>query len=153
MKKGIIATIVGVALICGLIALGSTRLTPTLGATATPADTATTDTTTTADPAPVEVFATEIIAEYDVEPAKAESTYKGNKITVHGQLTDSGTVLGMAYITIGDETTIRQVQCMITDPTEIAKIASMKKGDIVSINGTVGSTGSNVLLENCTINF
>lgn len=101
------------------------------------------------------VNASDVLAEYEANEVAADSKYKGKVLEFSGAVEDIGKdILDTTYITISDgkEFSTSHIQCFFKDGDEIVTVASLKKGQSVTVRGIC--TGFSVLsltLDNCCI--
>ncbi|MBZ9685187.1 OB-fold putative lipoprotein [Clostridium estertheticum] len=117
-------------------------------------------TSTTTKDKPVEkkvealkVSAADLAKAYEANEVNADKNYKDKTIETTGKIDDIGVLLGQTFITLSAEKdfAITNVQCFFDEKTEIDKIASLKKGDKVTIQGVVDGKSMNVGVNKCTL--
>ena len=102
--------------------------------------------------APIVVTASQLEQAYNDNSVAADQKYKGNLIEVSGVIVDIGTGLfNEPYVMLAGDTMGDNVQC-IFDASEDNAIASLVKGQSVTLEGTGdGSSLSNAALSHCSI--
>jgi hypothetical protein len=91
----------------------------------------------------------ELAAIYDANEVAADNNLKGKIIELTGQIKDIGIdILGDPHITFSG-VNFRDVQCFFIDDEEAGKIANLRKGQTVTVQGTVNGLMVNVLLKKC----
>ena len=155
VKHKILTGILAIVIIGGISsAMGS-------GGKSSPAQAPATSTTTSA-PAPVKakpvveaikVSAVDLAATYEANEVKADQTYKGKLADITGTVDSVGVALGSTYVVLssGKEFSITNVQCFFKDQAEITKVAELKKGDKVTIQGVVDGKSMNVGVNQCVL--
>lgn len=94
----------------------------------------------------------DLIQEYKDNEVAADEKYKGKTVKITGLVKDIGKdILDNAYITINDgkDITWDYAQCYFKNKDEIAKVANLKKGDSVTVIGTVGSYNLSLAVKKC----
>lgn len=94
----------------------------------------------------------DLIQEYKDNEVAADEKYKGKTVKISGYVKDIGKdILDNAYITINDGTEITwdYAQCYFKNKDEVAKVANLKKGDSVTLIGTVGSYNLSLAVKKC----
>jgi hypothetical protein len=108
----------------------------------------------------VYVTAVEMINEYQSNEISADAKYKGKSVVVTGIISDIGKTEdlfgdGTPYVLFsssGSSNTFVTVQANFSNKSEIEKLASLGKGQQVSIKGTCGGESIfNVMLNNCFV--
>jgi len=120
---------------------------------------ASTPTSSKSAPAPkpvveaIKVTAADLAAVYESNEVKADQTYKGKMVEVTGTVDNIGVSIGQTYVVLsnGKEYSIVGVQCFFKSESEIAKVAELKKGDSVTIQGKVDGKSINVGVNNCIL--
>lgn len=144
--------------ILALVILGG--INSAMGGAKGSASTTTPATSTTAKSTPVEkkvavlkVSAVVLAKAYEENEVKADKDYKGKTIETTGEIDDIGVMLGETFIILsaGKDFAITNVQCFFDEKTEIDKIASLKKGDTVTIQGVVDGKSINVGVKKSTL--
>jgi hypothetical protein len=93
--------------------------------------------------------AQELYREYSANEVRADGKYKGSVVVISGTVESIGKdMLGSAYIVIKGGDDVFGVQCMFASSRE-SSVASMYKGESVSIKGEVSGKMGNVILRNC----
>jgi hypothetical protein len=102
-------------------------------------------------PSVITISAPAIVKEYLDNEVAADHKYKGKIVRMTAKIKDIGKdILGDPYITFsdGEEYSFRSVQCFFKK-SEQAKIGTLRKGQTVTIDGTVDGLMMNVLLKDC----
>lgn len=97
------------------------------------------------------VSAEELAKAFKDNEVKANQLYKGKMVEVTGVVDSIGETFGSTYITLEAEEdfALTQAQCFFDDKEEINKIASLSKGDTVTIIGKVDGMSINVGIDKC----
>lgn len=97
------------------------------------------------------VSAEEIAKAFKDNEVKANQLYKGKMVEVTGVVDNIGESFGSTYITLEAEEdfALTQAQCFFDDKEEINKIASLSKGDTVTVIGKVDGMSINVSIDKC----
>ena len=95
---------------------------------------------------------TTLIKEYEGNEIAADQKYKGERLSLTGKIESVGKdIMDNIYITLGGGGgTFRSVQCFFSDK-HAGKIAQLKKGQKVTVEGTCGGLMMNVLLQDCEV--
>lgn len=101
----------------------------------------------------IKVTAVDLAAAYEANEVKADQTYKGKTAEISGTVDSIGVILDKTYITLssGKAYALVSTQCFFTDKAEIAKVAELKKGDTVTVQGVVDGKSLNVMVNKCTL--
>jgi hypothetical protein len=109
-----------------------------------------------AAPVFVEVSAAALYKDFEDNQVSADAKWKGKPVKVSGVVTGIGKdVLGTAYVSLAvsdNEYDIKCVQCFFDDSKD-DKLATLKKGQAVKINGECESLmlGVNLKVDNCDL--
>ncbi|KGP76613.1 hypothetical protein JT05_03770 [Desulfosporosinus sp. Tol-M] len=150
LLKKILIAIVAIVVIVGIASSmgdnGKTTAPTSNQSTSKPADTK----------PPVEVIkvtAVDLAAAYESNEVKADQTYKGKTAEIAGTVDSIGVVLDQTYVTLssGKDFAIVSTQCFFEDKTEIAKVAELKKGDKVTVQGVIEGKSMNVGVKKCIL--
>ena len=88
--------------------------------------------------------------QYSANEVNADNHYKDHPATVSGNIVSIGKdFLDTPYIVVGGSGLLDGVQCMFDRNNN--PIASLTKGQNVTVHGTVKGKMMNVILENCSI--
>lgn len=101
---------------------------------------------------PAEVQATALVAEYEDNEVAADNKYKDKKVTVTGKITSiAKDIADQPYVTLGtgNDLELATVQCFFKDDNILA---SLKKGQKITVTGTVEGKFMNVMLKGCKVN-
>lgn len=99
----------------------------------------------------ISVSAQRLFSDYESNEVNADSKYKGKNLEVSGTIKSIGKdILDDPYITLksGGDFEIFSVQCFFDDESELA---SLKKGQRVTVIGTCDGKFGNVTLKNCQL--
>lgn len=94
-----------------------------------------------------------IVREYEQNEVAADNKYKGKTIRIDARIADIGKdLLDSMYITLRmpSEWDLRTVQCFFDDKHS-SEIANLRKGQRITVQGTVDGLMMNVLLKDCWI--
>lgn len=99
----------------------------------------------------VVVSAEDLAKAFEDNEVNANQLYKGKMVEVTGTIADIGEMLGSTYITLNaaEDFALTQAQCFFSDKEQINKIASLSKGDTVTIVGKVDGKSINVGIDDC----
>lgn len=99
----------------------------------------------------VVVSAEDLAKAFEDNEVNANQLYKGKMVEVTGTIADIGEMLGSTYITLNaaEDFALTQTQCFFSDKDQINKIASLSKGDTVTIIGKVDGKSINVGVDDC----
>lgn len=101
------------------------------------------------------VTAIELCKAYDENEVNADNLYKNKTLEITGTIESIGKdMLDDTYVTLEDGETysLKNVQCYFKDKTEIDKVASLKKGDEITIIGQGdGAVLGKPIVKNCKI--
>lgn len=92
-----------------------------------------------------------LIDAYNENEVAADKKFKGKKIRLSGRIEDIGKdILDKPYLTFAsdEQFEFRSVQCYFTKKEE-DKLADLRKGQNVVVQGTVDGLMMNVLMKNC----
>ena len=110
--------------------------------------------------AEISVTAAVISREYQENEARAERTYRGNTISVNGQVAriaetpDFRKSHGEIFVSLtdGSDLPIKEILCHFRNEAEIDKALELSRGDMTTITGIVmGVLYGDIILENCFI--
>lgn len=108
---------------------------------------------TTIEEAAIEVSVEQLLKDYKENEVAADNKYKGKKVTVSGVVDSvAKDVLNDTYIKIdtGSDYEVLGAQCYIAD-TQLERVANLKSGDKITVEGYVSSYSLNVLLKECEV--
>jgi aspartyl/asparaginyl-tRNA synthetase len=90
---------------------------------------------------------------YEDNEVNADKNYKNKTVLISGKVSDIGVVLDQTYVVLSAEKefAVTQVQCFFQDKPEIDKVATLKKGDNVKIQGVVEGKSMNVSVRKCVL--
>lgn len=94
-----------------------------------------------------------IVRDYEQNEVAADNKYKGKTIRISGRINDIGKdIMDQIYITfkMPGQWEIRTVQCFFSD-AHSQEIGNLRKGQDITIQGTVNGLMMNVLLKDCWI--
>lgn len=94
-----------------------------------------------------------IVREYEQNEIAADNKYKGKTIRIDASIDDIGKdLLDTMYITLRmpSEWDLRTVQCFFDDK-HVNEIANLRRGQRITVQGTVDGLMMNVLLKDCWI--
>ena len=99
----------------------------------------------------IEVDAKVLSKAFDENEIKANQTYKNKAAKITGTVDDIGEILNQTYIVLQShkEFALCSTQCFFDDKDEIKKIADLKKGDEVTLQGTIDGKSMNVTVNDC----
>lgn len=97
----------------------------------------------------IEVTALQLFDEYDDNEVSADIKYKGKQVSVSGTVEDiAKDIMGDIYVTLRGKDVFSSVQCFF-DNEKVA--ANLKKGDRITLTGTVSGKMMNVIVRECEI--
>ncbi|MDS0527580.1 OB-fold putative lipoprotein [Clostridium sp. SHJSY1] len=101
----------------------------------------------------VNVSAADLAKAYEDNEVNADKDYKGKTVLINGKISDIGVIAGQTFVVLSSEKdfAITNVQCFFKEKSEIDKIANLKKGDAVKIQGVVDGKSMNVGVNNCVL--
>ncbi len=102
---------------------------------------------------PIVVTATKLLADYKANEVAADATYKTKLIEVKGTVSTIGKdILDAPYIALtnGEPYSIESVQCMFAK-TDEPQLATVTKGQSITLQGRVSGKLGNVLVRECKI--
>lgn len=152
MKHKVISFILAIIIIGGIgSAMGGDK-----NATTDSSKSASTTNTKKTEEKKVEVItvsAPNLAKAYEENEVNADKTYKGKTVLTTGKIEDIGVIAGQTFITLSQEKdfAITSVQCFFKDKAEIDKVASLKKGATVTVQGVVDGKSMNVGVNNCIL--
>ena len=84
------------------------------------------------------IQATDLSNEYKENEVKCNLDYKNKLLKVSGKVSSIGEdIMGTVYITLGnDKLSLYNVRCEFEYEEEISQVATLKKGDIITVLGT-----------------
>jgi len=92
-----------------------------------------------------------LFSEYKANEVAADAKYKGKIVVINGKIQDIGKdVMDQAYIVVGGSGLMDGVQCTFSKG-ENDSVASLSKGQIVSVKGEVAGKMGNVLLNKASL--
>lgn len=95
--------------------------------------------------------ANQLYREYESNEVAADTKYKGKVVIVSGRIQDIGKdIMDDAYIVIGGKGFLDGVQCTFTK-SEQSSVASLSKGQQVSVKGEVAGKMGNVLVKKASL--
>jgi hypothetical protein len=99
----------------------------------------------------IEVDAKALSKAFEENEIKANQTYKNKIAKITGTVDDIGEILEQTYIVLQShkEFALCSTQCFFDDKDEIKKIADLKKGDEVTLQGTIDGKSMNVTVNDC----
>lgn len=89
-----------------------------------------------------------LVKEFKANEIAAHTKYKGEFITVSGQLLDSGVLYGTPWVLIKSNFWRSNVQCMLSSDRN-EQVGNLKVGQDVRFKGRVLGMEDNVILERC----
>lgn len=97
------------------------------------------------------ISAEELAKAFEDNEVKANQLYKDKMVEVTGTVSSIGEILGSTYITLdaAEDFALTQTQCFFDDEDQINKVASLSKGDTVTIVGKVDGKSINVGVDDC----
>jgi hypothetical protein len=99
----------------------------------------------------IKVTAIDLFRAYKDNEVAADERYKGKILEVSGAVDNIGKdIMDTPYVTLDTGDVISTVQCMFGDEHK-AELASLKKGDRVTIKGECQGKLGNVLLRDSTL--
>lgn len=101
----------------------------------------------------IKVSAVDLAAAYEANEVKADQIYKDKTADITGTVEDIGVSLGSTYIVLsaGKDFAITSTQCFFENKDEINKVAELKKGDKVTVEGVIDGKSLNVGVKNCIL--
>lgn len=101
----------------------------------------------------IKVSAADLASAYESNEVKADKDYKDKTVLMNGKIESIGVVAGKTYVVLssGKQFSVTNVQCFFTEKIEIDKVANLKKGQTVTIQGDVEGKSLNVTVNNCII--
>lgn len=101
----------------------------------------------------ITVSAPNLAKAYEENEVNADKTYKGKTVLTTGKIEDIGVIAGQTFITLSQEKdfAMTSVQCFFKDKAEIDKVANLKKGATVTVQGVVDGKSMNVGVNNCVL--
>jgi hypothetical protein len=89
-----------------------------------------------------------ILEEYESNEIAADQRYKGRRVRVKGPISSIGKdILGAPYVTIGKP--LQTLQCVFPRAS-VDYLASLSKGEFISVECVVSGKLINVILKDCT---
>lgn len=99
----------------------------------------------------ITITALQLLQDYEADEQAADNAYDGKLLTVTGIIhTISEDILGDPYITIGQGPALSSVQCTFKKDAA-DKLATLQKGQTVSVTGRCEGKMLNVFLKNCRL--
>lgn len=101
----------------------------------------------------IKITAADLTAAYESNEVKADQTYKEKTADITGTVDNVGVSFGSTYVVLssGKEYSIIGIQCFFKDKAEIDKVAELKKGDKVTIQGIIDGESMNVVVKDCIL--
>lgn len=101
----------------------------------------------------INVSAVDLAKAYVDNEVNADKAYKGKTVLTNGTIKDIGVIAGQTFIVLssGKEFSVTDIQCFFKEKSEIDKIANLKKGDTVTVQGVVDGKSMNVGVNNCIL--
>lgn len=101
----------------------------------------------------INVSAVDLAKAYEDNEVNADKAYKGKTVLANGTIKDIGVMAGQTFVVLssGKDFSITDIQCFFKEKSEIDKIANLKKGDTVKIQGVVDGKSMNVAVNNCVL--
>lgn len=101
----------------------------------------------------INVSAVDLAKAYEENEVNADKAYKGKTVLTNGTIKDIGVIAGQTFVVLssGKDFSVTDVQCFFKEKSEIDKIANLKKGDTVKIQGVVDGKSMNVGVNNCVL--
>jgi hypothetical protein len=101
----------------------------------------------------IKISAVDLASAYEANEVKADKDYKDKAIETTGKIDDIGVILGQTYVVLssGKDFSLTNVQCFFKDKEQIDKIANLKKGGTVTIQGIVDGKSMNVGVNDCIL--
>lgn len=100
----------------------------------------------------ISVTIPKLIKDYEENEVSADNTYKGKKIKVSGIVeTIAKDIMDDSFVTIGaggDEFSLTSIQCYFEKEGDLA---SLKKGDSLTVEGKGDGKVMNIILRECSI--
>lgn len=99
----------------------------------------------------ITVTAKEVIDLFEENEIKGKQTYTGKLAEITGVVNSVGEVLSSTYVTLGSGADFELItlQCYFKEADEIDKVAELKKGDTITIIGTIGEQSLNISVNKC----
>lgn len=97
----------------------------------------------------ISVTATEVAKAFNANELKGKETYTGKRATITGTVTSIGEAFGRKYVCLQGESFI-SLQCYFNDDN-LAGVSDLRKGQKVTIVGTIGEMAVNVSVDDCTL--
>lgn len=89
---------------------------------------------------------------YEENEVKADKTYKDKMIETSGKITDIAVVLGNTTLTLGTGADFDLgILCSFKEQADIDKIADLKKGDTVTVQGLCDGKSFGVSVDDCIL--
>jgi hypothetical protein len=101
-------------------------------------------------PAPGEIAAEDLFAEYQQDREAADTKYKGKVIAVRGTVDTIKAETGNPYISMKTASLILRVQC-IFPKGDASTVSGLTKGQTVRVRGKVFGRIGNVVLQDCEL--
>lgn len=105
-----------------------------------------------AEPA-LDISAADLAKAYEDNEVNADKQYKDKMVNVTGKIVDISVVLGNTAVTLSDgkDFSLNLVHCSFKDQAEIDKVAKLKKGETITINGKVEGKSVSVVINDSKI--
>jgi len=101
----------------------------------------------------IDINIEDLLAAYEENEIAAQKKYDGKVLRVTGVVVNIGeNVLNEVYVTLGDGSDEwNTLYCTFKSETEINKVATLKKGDELTVVGTIENGTLTLYLNNCSI--
>ena len=100
----------------------------------------------------IKISAKELYQAYEENEVAAGKKYDEKLVEITGEVDDIGTdILNRAYITFSTGKTLRSVQCYFEDTDAIDGVASISKGQKITVVGACDGFTLNVSVKDCVI--
>lgn len=101
----------------------------------------------------IKVSANEFLQAYEDNEVKADKTYKNKTVLLTGEITEIGVSFGSTYVILssGEGYSFTGARCFFEDDSEIDKVAELKDGDTVTIQGIVDAKSIYIGVKDCVL--
>lgn len=100
----------------------------------------------------IKITAEELYQAYEENEVAADRKYGGQLVEITGEVDNIGTdMIGRVYITFPTGQTLKSVQCYFEDEEAIDGVASIVKGQTITVVGTCDGFTLNVSVKDCAI--